>query len=83
MFGGFPFLGFEITRDIVSGGRGAGDGHEDVLPVWKRQAFERPEQPIFVYGFELQFNGLPVCYGAAAAASPGQRAARLRSYRPQ
>lgn len=52
MFGGLPFLGFEIASHVVGGDRRAGDGHENVLPVWKRQAFERPEQPVLINRLE-------------------------------
>jgi hypothetical protein len=52
MLRGFPFLRFEITRHVVSGRGSAGDGHEHVLQVGKREAFERPEHPVLVNGLE-------------------------------
>jgi hypothetical protein len=74
MLGGLPFLRLEITCYVVSGGRSAGNGHEDVLQVWKRQAFERPEHPVLVNGLErhshvFKFSGLPSgqsCVGTRA-----------------
>ncbi len=63
MFRGLPFLRLEITRHIVGGRRSARDGHEKMLKVWKRQAFERPEHPVLVNDLErhshvIQFSGL-------------------------
>jgi hypothetical protein len=52
MLRGFPFPRFEITRHIVSGYWSAGNGHQNVLHVGKRQALERPKHPVLVTGLE-------------------------------
>ena len=61
MFGGLPFLGFEIASHIVSSRRSTGDGQEHMAHVGKRQTFERPQHPVLVNGLEChstcQFNG--------------------------
>jgi hypothetical protein len=53
MLRGFPFPRFEITRHIVSGYWSAGNGHQNVLHVGKRQALERPKHPVLVTGLEV------------------------------